>query len=129
MAPSPHLKLGSLKRAGFARRVSKPNREEEAPGYQYVQAFAVLVSIIACVCAAIMTYKGGIVYLGIATDPYGRDLVVGAWVGIPTALAGIVSAYLGGQDRKWDLLRYAAALMMLLNLLVPLAWIIMAIIN
>ena len=115
--------------SGFAIHVSTTNREEEAPGYQYVQAFAILVSIIACVSAAIMTYKGGSVYLGIATDPYGRDLVVGAWVGIPTALAGTISAYLGGQGRNWDLLRYAAALMMLLNLLVPLAWIIMALIK
>ena len=109
--------------------MSKPNSDEEAPGYQYVQAFAVLVSIVACVSAAIMTYKGGIVYLGIATDPYGRDLAVGAWVGIPTALAGIVSAYLGGQGRKQGFIRYAAVLMMLLNSLVPLAWIVMALIK
>lgn len=128
MAPTPHLKLGSLKRAGFAIHVSTPSSDEEAPGYQYVQAFAVLVSIVACVSAAVMTYKGGLVYLDIAKDPYGRDLVVGAWVGIPTALAGAVSAYLGGQGRKWDLLHYAAALMVLLNLLLPLAWIIMALI-
>ena len=122
------MKLGSLERSGFAIRVSTTSSDEEAPGYQYVQAFAVLVSIVACVSAAIMTYKGGIVYLGIATDPYGRDLVVGAWVGIPAALAGIVSAYLGAQGRKWGFIRYAATLMMLLNSLVPLAWVIMALV-
>ena len=129
MAIHPHLKLGSLKGAGFAIKVSTTPSEEEAPGYQYVQAFAVLVSIIACVSAAVMTYKGGLVYLDIEKDPYGRDLVVGAWVGIPTAIAGAVSAYLGGQGRRWDLIRFSAALMILLNLLVPFCWVVMALIK
>ena len=76
-----------------------------------------------------MTYKGGLVYLDIEKDPYGRDLVVGAWVGIPTAIAGAVSAYLGGQGRRWDLIRFSAALMILLNLLVPFCWVVMALIK
>lgn len=123
------MKLGSLKGAGFAIKVSTTPSEEEAPGYQYVQAFAVLVSIVACVSAAVMTYKGGLVYLDIQKDPYGRDLVVGAWVGIPTALAGAVSAYLGGQGCRSSLIRYSATLMILLNLLLPSSWIIMALIK
>ena len=103
--------------------------EEDAPGYQYVQAFAVMVSIVAFISASVMTYKAGIVYLDIAKDPYGRDLVVGAWVGIPTALAGAVSAYLGGQGRKWGFIRYSATLMILLNMFVPFAWVVMAVIK
>lgn len=123
------MKLGSLKRAGFAIEVS-PLPEEEVPaGYPYVQAFAIGVAMIACFSATIMTYKAGVVYLGIQNDPYGRDLVVGAWIGVPTAIAGAISAYLGWQGCRGEIIRYTAALMIFLNLLVPLSWAIMALIK
>ncbi len=102
------------------------HREEESGAYRLVQILAVLIGIGACAAAFAMTRKGGLVYLDYVKDPFGRDVSVGAWIGIPTALAGAVCAYLGAQDRSWDWIRIAATLTLAATLLVPLAWVVMA---
>ena len=52
--------------------------------------------------------------------------MIGTWIGIPTAFAGAICAYLGGQDRAWDWIRVAATVTLTANLLVPAAWLVMA---
>ncbi|MEY4034416.1 MAG: hypothetical protein RIR91_686 [Verrucomicrobiota bacterium] len=101
-------------------------REEEIGGYRLVQILAVLIGAGACAAAVVMSRKGGLVYLDYVKDPFGRDVMVGTWIGIPTALAGAVCAYIGGQDRPWDWIRLAATLTLTANLLVPAAWLVMA---
>ena len=85
-----------------------------------------LIGAGACAAAVVMSRKGGLVYLDYVKDPFGRDVMVGTWIGIPTALAGAVCAYIGGQDRAWDWIRIAATLTLTANLLVPAAWLVMA---
>lgn len=101
-------------------------REEETGAYRFVQILAVLIGIGAFAAAYAMSRKGGLVYLDYVKDPFGRDVSVGTWIGIPTALAGAVCAGIGGQGRPWDWIRIAATLTLTANLLVPAAWIVMA---
>jgi hypothetical protein len=102
------------------------HREEENGGYRLIQILAVLIAAGAFAAAFAMSRKGGLVYLDYVKDPFVRDVMVGTWVGIPTALAGAVCAYIGGQDRPWDWIRIAATVALTANLLVPGAWLIMA---
>jgi hypothetical protein len=101
--------------------------EEEIPGHRLIQSFAIFMAAVALVSSAMMTYKGGRVYLGIESDPFGRDLIVGTWIGIPTALAGAICAYIALYGRGWDFFRVASIILIASNLLVPLSWIVMTI--
>jgi hypothetical protein len=101
-------------------------REEENGGYRLVQILAVLIGAGAFAAAFVMSRKGGLVYLDYVKDPFARDITVGIWIGIPTAFAGAICAYLGGQDRVWDWIRIAATVTLTANLLVPSAWLVMA---
>lgn len=73
-----------------------------------------------------MSYRGARVYLGIETDPFGRDIMVGTWIGIPIAVAGALSAYLANQDRPRGWIRTVARILLFANLLIPCAWVIVA---
>jgi hypothetical protein len=116
------LKLGSLKRWVFAIRVNKNLRDDDYTSRSSIPIFAIALSIVALVSSILMSYRGATVYLGLATDPYGRDIMVGTWVGIPIAIAGAISAYLAGQDRSKGLLRSLAFSLLVANLLIPCAW-------
>lgn len=118
------MKLGSLNGRGLDRPVPKQT-EEEVPGQRLIQSFAIFMAMVALVSATMMTYKAGRVYLGVDSDAYGRDLVVGTWVGIPTAIAGAVCAYIALAGKKWDFFRVVSITLLLSNLLIPLSWIIM----
>jgi hypothetical protein len=102
------------------------HREEENGGYRLVQILAVAIGAGAFAAAFVMSRKGGLVYLDYVKDPFARDIMVGTWIGIPTAVAGAICAYLGGQDRVWDWIRIAATITLTANLLVPAAWLVMA---
>ena len=119
------LKLGSLNQRDLDSCVDKQN-EEEIPGRRLIQSFAIFMALVALVSSIMMTYKGGRVYLGIESDPYGRDLIVGTWIGIPTALAGAVCAYISLFGRGWDAFRLTSLILLSANLLVPLSWIVMS---
>ena len=99
--------------------------EEEIPGHRVIQSFAIFMALVALVSSIMMTYKGGRVYLGIESDPFGRDLIVGTWIGIPTALAGAVCAYIALFGRGWDFFRVTSIILIVANLLVPMSWILM----
>lgn len=118
------MKLGSLNRRDLDTDVDKQN-EEEIPGRRLIQSFAIFMALVALVSSIMMTYKGGRVYLGIESDPYGRDLIVGTWIGIPTALAGAVCAYIALFGRGWDFFRVTSIILIVGNLLVPMSWIVM----
>lgn len=120
------MKLGSRAKGGLDRAVKTSQREEEIPGYRWVQILAVAIAAGTFVAAFIMARKGGLVYLEYVKDPFGRDVTIGTWIGIPTALAGAVCAYIGGQERPWDAIRIAATVVLTANLLVPTAWLVMA---
>ena len=100
--------------------------EEEIPGHRLIQSFAIFMAVVALVSSVMMTYKGGRVYLGIESDPFGRDLIVGTWIGIPTAIAGAICAYMALYGRGWNSLRVASIVLIASNLLVPLSWIVMS---
>ena len=99
--------------------------EEEMPGHRVIQSFAIFMALVALVSSIMMTYKGGRVYLGIESDPFGRDLIVGTWIGIPTALAGAICAYIALFGRGWDFFRVTSIILIVANLLVPMSWIVM----
>lgn len=99
--------------------------DEEIPGHRLIQSFAIFMAVVALVSSIMMTYKGGRVYLGIESDPFGRDLIIGTWIGIPTALAGAVCAYIALYGRGWDFFRVASMILIGTNLLVPLSWVVM----
>ena len=99
--------------------------DEEIPGHRLIQSFAIFMAAVALVSSIMMTYKGGRVYLGIESDPFGRDLVIGTWIGIPTALAGAVCAYIALYGRSWDFFRVTSIALITFNLLVPLSWLVM----
>ena len=100
--------------------------DEEIPGQRLIQSFAIFMAAVALVSSIMMTYKGGRVYLGIENDPFGRDLIVGTWIGIPTAIAGAICAYMALYGRGWDSFRVTSIVLIAANLLVPLSWIIMS---
>jgi hypothetical protein len=102
--------------------VNKNLRDDDYTSRSSIPIFAIALSIIALVSSMLMSYRGAMVYLGLATDPYGRDIMVGTWVGIPIAIAGAISAYLAGQDRSKGLLRSLAFSLLVANLLIPCAW-------
>ncbi len=99
--------------------------DEEIPGQRLIQSFAIFMAAVALVSSIMMTYKGGRVYLGIENDPFGRDLIVGTWIGIPTALAGAICAYIALYGRGWDFFRVTSIALITSNLLVPLSWLVM----
>ena len=100
--------------------------DEEIPGHRLIQSFAIFMAVVALASSLMMTYKGGRVYLGIESDPFGRDLIVGTWIGIPTALAGAVCAYIALAGRGWDFFRVSSVVLIAANLLVPMSWILMS---
>lgn len=107
---------------GFAHPVQSEHNEDDLAGYRMVQALAVLVAGGTFWAAYLMSRAGMEVYLGLRDDPYVREITVGAWVGIPTALAGAIVAYLAAYERRWDLVRLFATLLLAANALIPLAW-------
>lgn len=119
------MKLGSLARTGLDSCVEKQS-EEEIPGHRLIQSFAIFMALVALISSCMMTYKGGRVYMGIESDPYGRDLIIGTWIGIPTALAGAICAYIALYGRGWDFFRVSSMTLIGANLLVPLSWIVMS---
>lgn len=100
--------------------------DEEIPGQRLIQSFAIFMALVALVSASIMAYKGGRVYLGIETDPFGRNLIIGTWIGIPTAIAGAICGYIALYGRGWNFFRVTSIILIAGNLLVPLSWIIMS---
>ncbi len=96
--------------------------EDDSRAYGVVQAFPPLLARGALYAAAILTYRGGEVFLGLVKDPYDRVVWVGVGMGIPTALCGAVIAYLAAMDRPWGALRVAATTLLVGNLAVPAAW-------
>ena len=84
--------------------------EDDSRAYGVVQAFSLLLAGGALYAAALMSYKGGQVFLGLVADPYDRVVWVGVGMGIPTALCGAVIAGL------------AATALLVGNLAVPAAW-------
>ena len=116
------MKLGSLAGAVFADGVPTELTEDDARAYGVVQAFSLLLSGGALTAAALMSYRGGEVFLGLVPDPYDRVVWVGVGMGIPTALCGAVIATLATMNRRWDFLRIAATVLLVGNLAVPAAW-------
>ena len=106
----------------FADEVSTELTEDDSRSYGVVQAFSLLLAGGALYAAALMSHKGGQVFLGHVADPYDRVVWVGIGMGIPTALCGAVIAGLATLDRGWDLLRIAATALLVGNLAVPAAW-------
>ena len=119
------MKLGSLNQTRLDSYVDKQT-DEELPGYRLIQSFAIFMALVAFVSASIMAYQGGRVYLVIETDPFGRDLIISIWIGIPTALAGAICGYIALYGRSWDFFRVTSIILIAGNLLVPLSWLIMS---
>ena len=103
--------------------------DEEIPGQRLIQSFAIFMAAVALVSSIVMTYKGGRVYLGIETDPFGRDLIIGTWIGIPTAIAGAICAYMALYGRGWNFFRLTSIILIAGNLLVPLSWLVMSLVK
>lgn len=118
------MKLGTRRRDGFAGTVQTDHDEDDLRGYRMVQALAVFIAAGAFWSAYLMSRSGLQAYLGHGPDPdlATVDVTVGAWVGIPTALAGAVVSYLAAYERRWGLVRICATLLLAANLLVPLVW-------
>lgn len=98
-----------------------PN-EDDLKGYRVVQALSLFIAGGALYAAFLMTRKGGPVYLGLEIDPFERDAMVGALVGIPTAICGAAVAYLAAYERRWGFVRCLATLILAGNILIPLTW-------
>ena len=96
--------------------------EDDSRAYGVVQAFSLLLSAGALTAAAILSYRGGEVFLGLVQDPYDRVVWLGVGMGIPAALCGAAIAAMATLNRGWDLLRIAATALLAGNLAVPLAW-------
>lgn len=96
--------------------------EDDSRAYGVVQAFSLLLAGGALYAASLMSYRGGEVFLGLVPDPYDRVVWVGVGMGIPVALCGAVIAVLATLNRRWDLLRIAATILLVGNLAVPAAW-------
>ena len=98
-----------------------PN-EDDLKGYRVVQALSLFIAGGALYAAILMTRKGGPVYLGLEIDPFERDAMVGAFVGIPTSICGAAVAYLAAYERRWGIVRGHATFIFIGNLLIPLTW-------
>ena len=96
--------------------------EEELSVYRKVQAFALLIPAGTLWAAGRMAAGGLDVWLGRIGDASGRMLMLGVKVAIPAALCGAVAAYLCGQDHPAAPVRAAAWILLVANLMIPLAW-------
>ncbi len=96
--------------------------EDDLKGYRVVQVLSLLIAGGALYAAFLMTRKGGAVYLGLEIDPFEREAMVGAFVGIPTSICGATIAYLAAYERRWGFVRCLATLIFIGNLLIPLTW-------
>jgi hypothetical protein len=96
--------------------------EDDSRAYGVVQAFSLLLSAGALYAAVRLTHQGGRVFLGLAQDPYDRDVWLGVGMGNCLALGGAVIAYMSGMGRGRGFLRAASGLLLLANLAVPAAW-------
>jgi len=102
--------------------VSTELTEDDSRAYGVVQAFSLLLSAGALYAAAILSYRGGEVFLGLVQDPYDRVVWLGVGMGIPIALCGAIIAGMATMNRGWGLLRIAATALLVGNLAVPAAW-------
>jgi len=116
------LKLGSQAGAVFADGVPNELTEDDSRAYGVVQAFSLLLSGGALYAATLLTYRGAEVFLGLVLDPYDRVVWLGVGMGIPVALCGAVIAVQATLNRRWDLLRIVATVLLVGNLAVPAAW-------
>jgi hypothetical protein len=116
------LKLGSQAGAVFADGVPNELTEDDSRAYGVVQAFSLLLSGGALYAATLLTYRGAEVFLGLVQDPYDRVVWLGVGMGIPVALCGAVIAVQATLNRRWDLLRIVATVLLVGNLAVPAAW-------
>ena len=96
--------------------------EDDSRAYGVVQAFSLLLSGGALYAATLLTYRGAEVFLGLVLDPYDRVVWLGVGMGIPVALCGAVIAVQATLNRRWDLLRIVATVLLVGNLAVPAAW-------
>jgi hypothetical protein len=102
--------------------VSHELTEDDSRAYGVVQAFSLLLAGGALYAAALLTYRGGEVFLGLVKDPYDRVVWLGVGMGIPVALCGAVISVQATLNRPWDLLRIAATALLIGNLAIPAAW-------
>jgi len=116
------LKLGSPAGAVFADGVPNELTEDDSRAYGVVQAFSLVLAGGALYAATLLTYRGAEVFLGLVQDPYDRVVWLGVGMGIPVALCGAVIAVQATLNRRWDLLRIAATILLVGNLAVPAAW-------
>jgi len=116
------LKLGSQAGAVFADGVPNELTEDDSRAYGVVQAFSLLLSGGALYAATLLTYRGAEVFLGLVLDPYDRVVWLGVGMGIPVGLCGAVIAVQATLNRRWDLLRIVATVLLVGNLAVPAAW-------
>ena len=116
------MKLGSPAGGVFADGVSTELTEDDSRAYGVVQAFSLLLAGGALYAATLLSYRGGEVFLGLVKDPYDRVVWLGVGMGIPIALCGAVIAVQATLNRRWDLLRIVATVLLVGNLTVPAAW-------
>jgi hypothetical protein len=116
------LKLGSPAGGVFADGVSTELTEDDSRAYGVVQAFSLLLAGGALYAATLLSYRGGEVFLGLVKDPYDRVVWLGVGMGIPIALCGAVIAVQATLNRRWDLLRIVATVLLVGNLAIPAAW-------
>lgn len=96
--------------------------EDDSRAYGVVQALSLLLSAGALYAATLLSYRGGEVFLGLVQDPYDRVVWLGVGMGIPIALCGAVIAVQATLNRRWDLLRIVATVLLVGNLAIPGAW-------
>jgi hypothetical protein len=116
------LNLGSQAGAVFADGVPNELTEDDSRAYGVVQTFSLLLSAGALYAATLLSYRGGEVFLGLVQDPYDRVVWLGVGMGIPVALCGAVIAVQATLNRRWDLLRIVATVLLVGNLAIPAAW-------
>ena len=96
--------------------------EDDSRAYGVVQAFSLVLAGGALYAATLLSYRGGEVFLGLVQDPYDRVVWLGVGMGIPVALCGAVIAVQATLNRRWDLLRIVATVLLVGNLAIPAAW-------
>ena len=96
--------------------------EDDSRAYGVVQAFSLILAGGALYAATLLSYRGGEDFLGLVQDPYDRVVWLGVGMGIPVALCGAVIAVQAPLNRRWDLLRIVATVLLVGNLAIPAAW-------
>lgn len=96
--------------------------EDDNRALTIVQGLALVIAAGALYAAIRLSIQGGKVFLGLAKDPYDRDVWLGVGVGIALALCGATVAFISGYERRWDALRIIATALVIAHLAVPATW-------